>query len=251
MNARLVLKELQRVVDRLLEHVGDAQTAEAHLERFAIVPLAFAHLARDVDVGQEMHLDLHETIALTRFAASALHVEREAPRPVAANLRFGQLGEQLANRREQARVRRGIRARRATDRTLVDVDDLVDVLEARDARMRAGNDSRAIEVSRQRAMQNVLDQRRLARPDTPVTATNEPERNLDVEVAQIVLASRPRCESVDASRAAGASPAWRSSSRHSETCPVIDAGFCMISSIVPTAITSPPCFPAPGPRSIT
>ena len=124
-------KNSQRVVDRQLEHVGDRQTAEAHLERLAIVALALAHLARHVDVGQEVHLDLHETVALTRFAAPALHVEREAPGPVAANLRFGQLGEQLANRREQARVRRRIRARRAADRTLIDVDDLVDVLEAR------------------------------------------------------------------------------------------------------------------------
>ena len=79
------------------------QTAKAHLERLAIVALALAHLARHVDVGQEVHLDLHETVALTRLAPSALHVEREAPRSVAANLRLGQLGEQLANRREQAR----------------------------------------------------------------------------------------------------------------------------------------------------
>ena len=130
-NARLVLEELQRVVDRQLEHVGDDQTAEADLERLAIVALALAHLARHVDVRQEVHLDLHETVALARLAPSALHVEREAPRSVAANLRLGQLGEELADRREQAGVRRRIRARRAADRTLVDVDDLVDVLEAR------------------------------------------------------------------------------------------------------------------------
>ena len=80
-----------------------------------------------------MHLDLHEPVALTRLAASALHVEREAPRPVAADLRLGHLGEQLANGREEPGVRRRIRARRAADRTLVDVDDLVDVLETRDA----------------------------------------------------------------------------------------------------------------------
>ena len=102
-DARLVLEERERVLDRQLEHVGDAQAAEAHLERLAIVALALAHLARHVDVGQEVHLDLHEPVALTRLAAAALHVEREAPRPVAADLRFGQLGEQLANRREQTR----------------------------------------------------------------------------------------------------------------------------------------------------
>ena len=71
-------------------------------------------------------------------------------------------------------IRRRIRARRSADRALVDVDDLVDVLEARDARVRSWDDARAIEMPRQRAMQNVLDERDLPDPDTPVTATNSP-----------------------------------------------------------------------------
>ena len=115
-NARLVLEERERVLDRHVEHVGDAQPAEAHLERLAVVALSLAHLARHVDVGQEVHLDLHEAVALARLAAAALHVEREAPGPVAADLRLGQFGEQLANRREEPGVRRRIRARRAADR---------------------------------------------------------------------------------------------------------------------------------------
>ena len=82
----------------MLEHVGDAQAAEPHLERLAVVALPLADLARHVDVGQEVHLDLHEAVALARLAAAALHVEREASRPVAADLRLGQLGEQLADR---------------------------------------------------------------------------------------------------------------------------------------------------------
>ena len=54
--------------------------AEAHLERLAVVALPLAHLARHVDVGEEVHLDLHEAVALARLAAAALHVEaRSAP----------------------------------------------------------------------------------------------------------------------------------------------------------------------------
>ena len=143
-------KKSQRVVHRQLEHVGDAPPLEAHLERLAVVALALAHLARHVDVGQEVHLDLHEPVALARLAAPALHVEREAARPVAADLRLGQLGEELADRREQPGVRRRVGARRAADRALVDVDDLVDVLEPRDARVRAGDDPGAVEVPRER-----------------------------------------------------------------------------------------------------
>src|SRR5206468_8048465 len=64
-----------------------------------------------------------ETVTLTRLAAATLDVERKASWPVAANLRFRKLGEQLANRREQARVRRRVRPWRASDRRLVDVED--------------------------------------------------------------------------------------------------------------------------------
>ncbi len=44
-NPRLVLEEHGRFVDGHLEHVGDALAAELHLERFAVVATALAHLA--------------------------------------------------------------------------------------------------------------------------------------------------------------------------------------------------------------
>ena len=67
------------------------------------------------------------------LASSALDVEREAARTEAARARLGQHREQLADEREQAGVRRGIRARRAADRRLIDLDDLVEQIDALDA----------------------------------------------------------------------------------------------------------------------
>ena len=110
-----------------------------------------------------MHLDLDQPVALAGLAAPALHIEGEASRPVAAHLGLGQLGEELADRREEAGVGRGIGAGRAADRALIDVDDLVDVLEALDAIVRAGDDPRAIEVPRQRGVQEIGDQGRFPR----------------------------------------------------------------------------------------
>src|SRR5206468_3852167 len=161
-DTRLVLEEGESIFDRLLQHVGDAESTEANFQSLAVVTLALADIARDVDVGKKMHLDLDETISLARLATPAFHVEGEATRPVTADLRLRQLGEQLTNRREETRVRRRVGARGAPDRTLIDVDDLVQVLETRDARMCTGDNSRPIEMSRHRAVQDVLDQRRLA-----------------------------------------------------------------------------------------
>ncbi len=67
---------------------------ELHVERFAAVALAFADLAGDIDVGQEVHLDLDDAVALAGLAAAALDVEREAARTV-ARLRLRQAGETI------------------------------------------------------------------------------------------------------------------------------------------------------------
>ena len=52
----------------------------------------------------------------------------------------------------------------------------------------AGDHARAIEMPRERAMQNVLDERRLPRTRHTGHGDEQPERNLDVEIAQVVLA---------------------------------------------------------------
>ena len=75
----IALEEVQRLVDRHLQHVGDVLALVVDLQRLAVVALALADLARHVDVGQEVHLDLQDAVALARLAAAALDVEAEAP----------------------------------------------------------------------------------------------------------------------------------------------------------------------------
>jgi hypothetical protein len=71
------LEEVERLLHGHVEHVGDGLVPEQHVERFAVVALALADVAGDVDVGQEVHLDLDDAVALARLAAPALDVERE------------------------------------------------------------------------------------------------------------------------------------------------------------------------------
>src|SRR5690606_33675485 len=117
--------------------------------------LALADVALDVDVGQEVHLDLDDAVALARLAAAALDVEREAAGAVAARLGLGQAGEPVADRREGAGIGRRVGARRAADRRLVDVDDLVEQLHPLDpvvlGRVLAG----AVELAGQRLVQRL------------------------------------------------------------------------------------------------
>src|SRR5690606_37402356 len=103
-NAADRLEELGGLADRHLEHVGDRLALVLHREGLAVVPRSPADLARHIDVGQEVHLDLDRAVVLAVLAATALDVEAEAPWLVAARLRIRGLGEQRADLVEHTRV---------------------------------------------------------------------------------------------------------------------------------------------------
>src|SRR5260370_4124379 len=148
-------EELDRIEHRHVEDVGDVLALVLDLERVSIIALAAAYLAGDVNVGQEVHLDAADAVALRRLAAAALHVERKTPRPVAAHSPFRQLREKLADVREEPRVRRGIRTRCAPDRTLVDVNHLVEMLDAFESLVGARALAAAVEFLCERAMERI------------------------------------------------------------------------------------------------
>ena len=181
-------EEVERLGDGHLEDVGDRLALVVDLERLAVVALAVADLARDVDVGQELHLDLEDAVALAVLAAAALDVEAEAARGVAAQTRLRDAGEQLADRREQADVGRRVRARRPADRALVDLDDLVDVLGALERVVRADRLARAVQLAGERPVEDLGDERALAAARHAGDGDERPERDTQVEVAQVVLA---------------------------------------------------------------
>ena len=176
---RDVLEEDDGLLDGHVEHVGDRLALEADVERLLVVALAVALLARHVDVGQEVHLDLDLPVAAADLAAPALDVEREAPRLVAARPRLLGLGEQVADDVEEARVGRRVRARRAPDRRLVDLDDLVELRRARAPRCARPGRWRA----RCRRLATALNRTSLTsvdlpEPDTPVTHVSTPSGTL-------------------------------------------------------------------------
>src|SRR3954451_23898312 len=187
-HARDRLEELGRFLDRHVEHVGDALALEQDLQRLAVVALALADVAGDVDVRQKVHLDLDDAVALAGLAAAALDVEGEAAGFVAARFRLGKAGKPFADRREGTGIGRGVGAWRATDRRLVDVDDLVDVLEALDAIVRCGAFAGIVQLAGDRLVQRVDQQRRLAAAGDAGDAGEQAERNFGRDVLEVVAA---------------------------------------------------------------
>ncbi len=147
-----------------------------------------ALLAGDVDVGQEVHLDLDLAVAAADLAAAAFDVEAEAARLVAARPRLLGLGEELADVVEDAGVGGRVGARRAADRRLVDVDDLVDLAEPVDAVVRARAQLRLMQAVGDRVVQGLVDQGRLARAGDAGDAAEDAERDRHVDLLEVVFA---------------------------------------------------------------
>src|SRR5262249_33853954 len=89
---------------------------------------------------------------------------------------------------EDAGVGGRVRARRAPDRRLVDVYDLVDLVEPDDAVVGAGPEPRTVQPVGERAVEDLVDQGRLPRPRDAGDAREDPEREGDVDPLQVVLA---------------------------------------------------------------
>ena len=145
------------------------------------------HLARHVDVRQELHLYLGETVALASLATPALDIEAEAPGLVAAcsGLRHARID--LADRTEEAGVGRRVAARRPADGCLVDDDDAIDMFDARQSLITARLILGPVQRTRESLVQAVVDERRLPRARDTRDAREHMQGNICVDMLEVVL----------------------------------------------------------------
>src|SRR5207237_9669554 len=99
------VEERYRFVHAHIEDVRDVLAAIAHLERLTVVAPPLAHVAFDVHVGQKVHLDALDALALAGLAAPALDIEAESAGGVAAQLRLACARHQVANQSKRAGIR--------------------------------------------------------------------------------------------------------------------------------------------------
>ena len=79
-----VLEKYGGIFNRHLQHFVDVLALVTQLESFAVVALAAANIAPNVHVGQEMHFDLNDAVALASFATTTLDVKTESSGQVAS-----------------------------------------------------------------------------------------------------------------------------------------------------------------------
>ena len=182
----MVFEKHQRLVHGHFQHVADAFSAVEHLQRLPVIPLALAYVAGHIDVRKKVHFNLQNAVARAGLAPAALDVEAEPVLPVAARFGVGRGGKDLANQVEHAGIGGGVGARRAADGRLVDADNLIQLLFAFQPVVRAGAGMGAVQVPRQRLIDNLVDQRRLPAAGHARHAGHHAQRNAHVDTAQVV-----------------------------------------------------------------
>ena len=180
-------EELRAFLDRHVQDIGDRLALVVDFQRFAVVPGAVAHLAGHVDVRQEVHFDLQRAVAGAGLAAAALDVEGEPARQVAADLRLGGFGEELADVVKDTRVGGRVGPRGPADRALVDVDHLVEVLEALDRLVPPRHLLGAVELVGQDLVEDLVDQGGLAGAADAGHRGEQAQREGGIHVQEVVL----------------------------------------------------------------
>ena len=147
-----------------VKHVGDRFSFVLHFEGFPVVPFPPAFLALDVHIGQEVHLDLDHTVALTGFAPAAFQVEGEPARLVAPEFRLFRFGKDPADFVKDLGVGCRVAPRCLADGALVDHDHPVDLGIGFEAPVSTGHDPGVVELLLEGLVQGVVDEGRLPAP---------------------------------------------------------------------------------------
>ena len=190
------LEELYGLVYRHVQNVGYRLAFVAHFQCLAVVALAVAGFAWHHYVGQEVHLDGLVAVSSAHLTPSAFHVEREAPRLVAAYLGFRKVHKKAPYVGKHAGVGGWIGTRSAPDGALIHVYNLVNILQSLHTVILHGLAQRAIEVVRQYWLQCLVDESRLSRAADTRHYGERSQRESGINVLQVVARRAPDNELV-------------------------------------------------------
>jgi hypothetical protein len=161
-----------------------------------------ADLARHVDVGEEVHLDLDDAVALAGLASAAPDIEAEPARLIPPGLGLVGLGVEGADLVKDAGVGGGVGAGSPADGRLVDFDDLADMLNPLDAVMEAGLGPGPGDLLGQGLVQHLIDQGALAGTRDAGDADKFIQGKGHIQVFEVVLPGPPHGEELAVAGAA-------------------------------------------------
>ena len=162
----------------------------ANVEGLPVVASALTGVAGDVDVGQEVHFHLDQSIALTGFTAPTAHVERKAPDLIAAGAGLRCSGEEFPDWSKKAGIGRWVGSGGASDRALIDIDNFVKLVQSSDTLVSCRWLTPPMKVARHGGIKRVVDERGFSGARNAGDTGQKSYRNGDIKVVKVV-ARRP------------------------------------------------------------
>ncbi len=133
------------------------------IQSFTVITLTLADVAGNIDIGQKMHFHPGNTVAPAGLAATTFDVKAETTWLVSARPRFLRAGVNFAYGCKQASIGSRVRAGRASDWALINIDDLVEELKTATGFIFSGVKTAAINFYRREFIQGLIDQCRFTR----------------------------------------------------------------------------------------
>ena len=183
----MILEEVHGFFHVHVQHFVNVLSLVGNLQGFPIISLALAYLAGNENIRQEVHFDFQQTVSAAGFASPALHVKGKAILLIAPCLCLRALGEDFANHVKQAGVGGRIASGSAANGTLVNHDDLVQLLHALHAAELTGAGLGSVQHPCQMLVQNLIDQAALSRSADACHAAQHPQRNFHINVLQVMF----------------------------------------------------------------
>lgn len=134
----------QCFLDCHIQDIVDTFVFVFHFQRFSVITFTLAHFTWNIDICQEMHLDLDDSVTAARLTASALDVKTETSFLVTSCLRICSRGKKISNLVKNACIRCRIGPRCTSDRRLIDIDDLIKLVKSLDFLMFARDSPRTV-----------------------------------------------------------------------------------------------------------
>ena len=184
------------------QDLGDVLVPIGNVERVLIVARALAGGTGHLHVGHQVQLGGDRALATALLAAASLDIEAKARGRIAALLGLGRRGEEAADVVVETDVRGRVGAGRAADGGLVDVDHIAYVLDPVEAVVRTRQHAAVVEDGVELLVENVVDERALARARGSTDADEDPQGDFDIEVVEVVGAGTADMQVAAVERAA-------------------------------------------------
>ena len=134
-----------------------------------------------------MHLDLDDSISAAGLTSSALHIETETSLLISPGLGICCRCKKITDLVKYSCVSSRVGTGSSSNRRLVNIDHLVQLVNSQDIIMLTGDHSCPVQISCKSLIQNLIDQRTLTGTGNTCDAGHHSQRNIHINMLQIIL----------------------------------------------------------------